>query len=51
MIERIAERTYNLQWHQIHCALDTLQITKLFNLNHCVHMCNETAQVAIFFMK
>jgi transposase len=41
MIERIAERTCNKSWHQIRHALDTLQVTKLFNLNQRVHIRNE----------
>ncbi len=41
MIERIGERTCNMPWHQIHCAPDTLQITKIFNLNQRVHMRDE----------
>ena len=41
MIERIAERSCNKPWHQIHRALDTLQVTKFFNLNQRVHLRNE----------
>jgi transposase len=41
MIERIAERTCNKPWHQIRRALDSLQVTKLFNLNQRVHLRNE----------
>jgi transposase len=41
MIERIAERTCNKPWHRIHRALDTLQVTKFFNLNQRVHLRNE----------
>ncbi len=46
MIERIAERTCNMPWHQIHHALDTLQVTKFFNLNQRVHMRNEISSQA-----
>ena len=41
MIERIAERTCNKPWHQIRRALDSLQVTKFFNLNQRVHLRNE----------
>jgi hypothetical protein len=41
MIERIAERTCGKPWHQIRRALDSLQVTKFFNLNQRVHMRNE----------
>lgn len=41
MIERIAERACHKPWHQIRRALDTLQVTKLFNLNQRVHIRNE----------
>ena len=41
MIERIAERSCNKPWHQIRRSLDSLQVTKLFNLNQRVHLRNE----------
>ena len=41
MIERIAERTCGKPWHQIRRSLDSLQVTKLFNLNQRVHLRNE----------
>ena len=41
MIERLAERACNKSWHQIRHALNTLQVTKLFNLNQRVHIRNE----------
>ncbi len=43
MIERIAERTCGKPWHQIRRSLDSLQVTKLFNLNQRVHLRNEIA--------
>jgi transposase len=41
MIERIAERTCNKSWHEIRRRLETLQVTKFFNLNHSVYLRNE----------
>ncbi|RLB69838.1 MAG: IS1634 family transposase [Deltaproteobacteria bacterium] len=41
MIERIAERTCNKPWHEIHRQLETLQVTKFFDLNHSVYLRNE----------
>jgi transposase len=41
MIERIAERACGKPWHQIRHALDSVQVTKLFNLNQRVHLRNE----------
>jgi transposase len=41
MIERIAERTCDRPWHEIHRELDKLQVTKLFDLNHSVYLRNE----------
>jgi transposase len=41
MIERLAERACGRSWHQIHHTLDSLQVTKLFNLNQRVHLRNE----------
>ena len=41
LIERIAERACGMPWHRIRRGLETLQVTKLFNLNHRVHMRNE----------
>lgn len=43
MIERIAERSCNKPWHQIRRSLDSLQVTKLFNLNQRVHLRNEVS--------
>jgi hypothetical protein len=43
MIERIAERACGKPWHQIRRPLDSLQVTKLFNLNQRVHLRNEIA--------
>ena len=43
MIERIAERTCGKPWHQIRRSLDSLQVTKLLNLNQRVHLRNEIA--------
>jgi len=41
MIERIAERACGRPWSQIRRALDSLQVTKLFQLNQRVHLRNE----------
>jgi len=41
MIERLAERACGKLWHRIRRALDTMQVTKLFNLNQRVHLRNE----------
>jgi transposase len=41
MIERVAELECGQSWHQIHQALDQLQVTEFFNLNHRVLMRNE----------
>jgi transposase len=41
MIERIAERTCNKTWHEIRRQLETLQVTKFFDLNHSVYLRNE----------
>ena len=41
MIERLAERACGKPWHRIRRALDTMQVTKLFNLNQRVHLRNE----------
>jgi len=41
MIERIAERTCNKPWHEIRRQLETLQVTKFFDLNHSVYLRNE----------
>ena len=43
MIERIVERACGKPWHQIRRSLDSLQVTKLFNLNQRVHLRNEIA--------
>jgi transposase len=44
MIERLAERACGRSWHQIHHTLDSLQVTKLFNLNQRVHLRNEISK-------
>ncbi len=41
MIERIAELTCNIPWHQIRRSLEELQVTKFFHLNYRVHIRNE----------
>ena len=41
MIERVAELECGQPWHQICRALDKLQVTEFFNLNHRVLMRNE----------
>jgi transposase len=41
MIERVAELECGQSWHQIHQALDQLQVTEFFNLNHRVLMRND----------
>jgi transposase len=41
MIERIAERTCGKPWHEIRRQLETLQVTKFFDLNHSVYLRNE----------
>ncbi len=41
MIERVAELECGQPWHQIRRALDKLQVTEFFNLNHRVLMRNE----------
>lgn len=41
MIERIAERTCKMPWHEIRRELERLQVTKLFDLNHSVYLRNE----------
>ena len=41
MIERLAERACGKPRHRIRRALDTMQVTKLFNLNQRVHLRNE----------
>ena len=41
MIERIAERTCNMPWHEIRRELEKLQVTKFFDLNHSVYLRNE----------
>jgi transposase len=41
MIEGLAERACAKPWHQIRRSLDTLQVTKLFNLNQRVHLRND----------
>lgn len=41
MIERIAERTCNKTWREIRRQLETLQVTKFFDLNHSVYLRNE----------
>lgn len=41
MIERIAELSCGQPWHRIRRALDELQVTEFFNLNHRVLMRNE----------
>ena len=43
MIERIAERTCDRTWSQIRRALEALQVTQFFDLNHRVHIRNEIA--------
>ena len=40
MIERIAERTCDMPWHEICRELEKLQVTKLFDLNHSVYLRN-----------
>lgn len=39
--KRIAERTCDMPWHEIRRALEKLQVTKLFDLNHNVYLRNE----------
>jgi transposase len=51
MIERIAERSCNKPWHQIRRSLDSLQVTKLFNLNQRVHLRNEISSDARNILK
>lgn len=41
MIERIAERSCGQPWSKIAYALQKLQVTKFFNLNHRVCLRNE----------
>ena len=41
LIERIAELACGTPWHQIRRALDKLQVTEFFDLNHRVLMRNE----------
>ena len=41
MIERLAELACDKPWHQIRRSLESLQVTKLFDLNHRVHLRNE----------
>ena len=41
LVERIAELECGQSWHQIRKALDTLQVTELFDLNCRVLMRNE----------
>lgn len=41
MIERLAELACDRPWHQIRRSLESLQVTKLFDLNHRVHLRNE----------
>jgi transposase len=41
LIERIAEKACGTPWHRIRRGLEPLQVTKLFNLNHRVHMRSE----------
>jgi len=43
LIERITELKCGKPWHQIRRALEKLQITEFFNLNHRVLMRNELA--------
>lgn len=43
MIERVAEIECGQPWHRIRRALDKLQVTEFFNLNHRVLMRNELA--------
>jgi transposase len=44
LIERIAELSCGQPWHRIRRALDELQTTELFDLNHRVLMRNELTQ-------
>ena len=44
MIERIAEQACDIPCHQISRGLEALQVTKLFNLNHRVHMRSEISK-------
>ena len=46
LIERMAELACGRSWHQIHRALDTLQVTEFFDLNYRVLMRNELTQEA-----
>jgi len=41
LIERIAELSCGMPWHRIRRALEKLQVTEFFNLNHRVLMRNE----------
>jgi transposase len=41
LIERIAELACGMPWHRIRRALEKLQVTEYFNLNHRVLMRNE----------
>ena len=43
LIERIAEKQCGQPWHQIRRALERLQVTEFFDLNHRVLMRNELA--------
>ena len=46
LIERIAELQCGMSWHRIRHALDTLQVTEFFDLNHRVLMRNEVSSEA-----
>ena len=51
LIERIAELECGMPWHQIRRALDTLQITELFDLNYRVLTRNELTPKALNILK
>ena len=51
MIERIAELSCGKPWHRIRSALDELQVTEFFNLNHRVLMRNELSKATRNILK
>jgi transposase len=50
-IERVAELSCGMSWHQIKRALERLQITELFDLKYRVLMRNEVAQETAKILK
>jgi transposase len=50
-IERVAELSCGMSWHQIRRALERLQITELFDLKYRVLMRNEVAQETAKILK